>query len=219
MRDVGETCAFYCWCMICGVKVGRDQFRDVSEWESAARTPGRWTAASLLIQGPAWGFWDSGPKSMIIPNEAVKFYPADVGWQRLDVSRVSDDKRIFIQVEEDDEANDNHGTDANSRWYFVIHSACHDIATKVMHKSQRASIRSVGDLWMTLDRRCQYTHFLSRSMGSPQLPIIPFHRPGEPVKFGLEGYCIPRRVYREPHGYPFAPHIIQWVCIYQHIFR
>lgn len=211
MSQVGATCGYYCWCMICGVKVGRLGFADINEWESVAQTPGKWKEASLLIEGPAWGDWDDGPKSMTIPDETIKFYPADVGWQRLDVSRVSDRKHITIQIEQDDEANENHGTDTNSRWYFVIHSACHDIAARVMHKSQRASIRSVGDLWMTLDRRCRYTQFLSHYNCSPQLPIIPFHRPGGPVEFGLEGYCIPKRVYDEPHGYEFAPQIVQWV--------
>lgn len=200
--------------MICGVKVGGRYYWKLHEWESAAQTPGKWTEVGLLLEGPAWEIERPGPPSMTIPDETVKRYPAAISWDRLEVTRICDKKEIFIQQEQDEVANDNKRLGTLARWSFVVHSACHDIANRVMRTSPIASIRTIGDLYMTLDRRLAHQKSLRdrRTLTTwPVLPIIPVHRSGRPTEYGIAGYHIPLTTYLDYMGRNIPESVTQWV--------
>ncbi|KAF5695222.1 hypothetical protein FDENT_526 [Fusarium denticulatum] len=64
--------------------------------------------------------------------------------------------------------------------FVGLHTACEDLANRVMKKSYKASLRSIGDLWLTLERRsaCRkywlYGHGYPTSGIRETLPSLPF---------------------------------------------
>jgi hypothetical protein len=84
------------------------------------------------------------------------------------------------------------------RTYLGIHSACEDIANRVMRtpRPEKAGIRVLGDLWMTLERRKQKSNW-EYNAKVPFLSAIPSQIPGDSVFLELYNYCIPRECIHE----------------------
>jgi hypothetical protein len=79
--------------------------------------------------------------------------------------------------------------------YLGLHAACEDLANRVIENSYKASSRSVGDLWLTLERRCtshKHTDFPFRRF----IPGIPESLPGQPFSIGLGRYFVPSHIVR-----------------------
>lgn len=113
----------------------------------------------------------------------------------MEVYTIPQREEVYIQCEFDAVGEENKGTNADSRWNLLIHSACEEIARKVMESSREAFIRSIGDPWMTLDQRC------AKSWGEPDysfgaalLPQTPVNQPGELLRLGLGAYYVSEEV-------------------------
>lgn len=203
-------CIDYAMCTICGSKVGGpSELKGRSahhHWDHRD-----WMARGLLLSGPHWWYFRGGPKSMTIPDETVTLERACARWHRMEVYKMLQQEKVFIQCEDDVDGEENRGTDADSRWYLLVHSSCEEIARRVIETSRQASIRSIGDLWMTLDQRCAKSWGNPNySIGTALLPEVPINRPGEPLKLGLCGYYIPEKALPGEDTNVFEP-TAQWV--------
>lgn len=182
------ACIQTAMCTICGTKVGGDY----EGWKSYVNwNPQCWMSMGILMSGPHWWLFREAPVSIEIPDETVICERAYAVFERLEVYKVDQDNQVLIQCEVDANEDEHYGTDADCQWYLLVHSACLEIAKKVMQTSLRASIRGMGDLWMTLDQRC------SKSWSTPGLhndfpllPLVPISRQGNLIKLGLGGYYI-----------------------------
>lgn len=85
------------------------------------------------------------------------------------------------------------------RVYLPVHAACYAMARKAM-AAPGSSITSLGDLWITLERRCKEAISYEQT---PEfcIPAIPNNRPGEPIELGLRRYYIPSQVMCPPISY------------------
>lgn len=206
-------CIDYAMCTICGSKVGGPS--ELAGWSPHDHWDARdWMARGLLLSGPHWWYFRGGPKSMIIPDETVTLERACVRWHRMEVYKMPQQEEVFIQCEDDVHREKNQGTDidADSRWYLLVHSTCEEIARRVMELSRQASVRSIGDLWITLDQRCAMSWGNPEySIGTALLPEVPVSRPGKPpLKLALGGYYIPENSLPGEDTNVFEP-TAQWV--------
>ncbi|KAF5609661.1 uncharacterized protein FSUBG_3868 [Fusarium subglutinans] len=82
--------------------------------------------------------------------------------------------------------------------YVGIHSACEDLANRVMRTSLCLKVNSIGDLWFTLERRCaRVVNQDPCKAGMHFTPPIPNSQPGQPFSVGFERYYIPsHNIYR-----------------------
>ena len=88
-------------------------------------------------------------------------------------------------------------------YFIVLHAPCLRIAKLAMQLSHIAHVRTVGDLWLTLERRTENVMQLKkaqRPLPVPLIPAIPEDPPQSrpvtgPVKLGLSRYFVdPKRV-------------------------
>ncbi|KAF5012301.1 hypothetical protein FDECE_1682 [Fusarium decemcellulare] len=132
------------------------------------------------------------PTTLILPDDDVTRCFATASSRSRHVQLEPDGERVAIQETiylEGDEIPE-HGR-YRQRIYLGIHSACEEIAYKVM-RAERARIRSLGDLWMTLERRSQNSQYQPyRRVKAPFLPFIPCQMPGDKVYLELYNYYIP----------------------------
>ncbi|RSM03773.1 hypothetical protein CEP52_007187 [Fusarium oligoseptatum] len=76
--------------------------------------------------------------------------------------------------------------------FVGMHPACEDLVNRVMETSSNSRIHSLGDLWMTLERRCARREL--RDGGTRQTPSfnyppnIPTSQAGEEVQFSIDRY-------------------------------
>ncbi|CAM1500519.1 Fc.00g096810.m01.CDS01 [Cosmosporella sp. VM-42] len=186
----------YHMCTICAVRLYECSSRDIlyhivhgqegpSQWY-----PDIWRESVALLSGPTWPLDEKGPQSMTVPNEKVTQYIAEASWYPARVYIPGSNAPVVLQDQNLPEIGENHDLDTK-RWYLAVHSACEDIANRVMRTSRDASIRSMGDLWMTLERRCVSKKAWGEIFFFPYLPVIPDNQPGEPIKLGLGRYYIP----------------------------
>ncbi|KAL6913871.1 hypothetical protein FSST1_011631 [Fusarium sambucinum] len=75
------------------------------------------------------------------------------------------------------------------RWYLCLHAACETLARKATN-TPASEIKTVADLWMTLDRRCVKAPD-EGTLVPLCLPHVPNNKPGEPIELGAERYHIP----------------------------
>ncbi|KAH7125071.1 hypothetical protein B0J13DRAFT_599002 [Dactylonectria estremocensis] len=183
MAEVGQSV-----CMICGVSLSessppyKPQEQDPPGW-----SPYKWRESHAVITGPTWSWEEKGPKSMTVPDELVSVFRARVYNRGQSVSPSG--LPIGMQLENLPEQHENHDPADGKRWYLPIHSACETMAGRAMQAPQ-SRIRSIGDLWMTLDRRCVKTAW-DETVLTPYLPKLPDSQRGEPIKLGLRRYYIP----------------------------
>lgn len=72
---------------------------------------------------------------MTIPDETITLQRACASWHRIEVYTVPQYEEVYIQSETDAAEEENKGTNADSRWCFLIHSACEEIARKGMKEA------------------------------------------------------------------------------------
>lgn len=188
--------ASYAVCTICGILICESPFRDISR----PRDPRLWMSDAILMSGPHWSSNKKGPQSIRIPNGTVTLSCARTEWNPLRVHNAATNERVFVQYEDDATEGENHGTDADGRWYLMIHSVCNDIAERVARRSKTSRIQCIGDLWMTLDQRCTKALFdFGWGMG-PFLPNTPIVRPEDRLGgYYLPAYAIPGCGGSEPY--------------------
>ncbi|KAF4473015.1 hypothetical protein FALBO_106 [Fusarium albosuccineum] len=170
-------------CMICAV-----QLWEWSPDHDQSPNPYKWREAHVLLSGPTWPCDEKGPQSMTIPDTSVTIRNARV----FDHGRatLATGLSVSLQLENLPEQHQNHDPANGHRWYLAIHSACEAMARGAM-RAPCSKIRTMGDLWMTIDRRCVKTAD-DDNLLPLYLPKVPENRPGEPIELGLGRYYIPR---------------------------
>ncbi|KAH7156055.1 hypothetical protein EDB81DRAFT_716011 [Dactylonectria macrodidyma] len=85
-------------------------------------------------------------------------------------------------------------------WFFGIHYACEEIVNRAMKTSSGSQLRSLGDLWVTLNRRWE----MSRSEGTSKCHFVPFcpeKAPGGSTEWGFRGYYNSQCWFEVPSGW------------------
>lgn len=141
----------------------------------------------MLLSGPHWSSESKPPRFNTVPDKTVTCQASLAIWYPAGMVTLPEEEKVMIQLEDGDDDDDPEKT---GRWNLGIHSACEELALRVMQTSLEARIRSIGHLWMTLDRRCTRT-LADRSYFSSFLPTIPENLPCEPVALSLRRYYIP----------------------------
>ncbi|KAH7115469.1 hypothetical protein B0J13DRAFT_208153 [Dactylonectria estremocensis] len=164
----------YSFCTVCGIPIAeyfREEVNGPSCWNAHL-----WESNAVLLTGP---HTEQGPESMKVSPDSVTRRLAVATY--IDLHTIPDGERVFPQLED----YLNH-----HRISFCIHSACDTIADRVIETSPTAHIRSIGELWMTLERRCTKTSRDVPNCFDNFLPEIPEKNPSEPSKLGLGRYYV-----------------------------
>ncbi|KAH6876727.1 hypothetical protein B0T10DRAFT_585112 [Thelonectria olida] len=177
----------YSFCTICGMQLEENDFRDFrfgpSYWNHSM-----WLSSAMVISGPYWPTYHAGPVSLDVPDEFVTRRLAIAKYRSTELTVIPNGEAVTPQVEESPD-DDNIS--------FGIHVACDAIATCVIETSPTARIRSIGDLWVTLERRCTKTDQDQPFFFQSFLPNIPENNPTEPHKLGLSRYYVPPECFEE----------------------
>ena len=119
---------------------------------------------------------------MNIPDEDITIHDAHVnGFKR---ATLSTGLGIFMLTEYPHPQDQR----CDRMWYLPLHPACRAVAKKVM-AAPGSKITSLGDLWMTLERRC-WKGLQQGNLYGFCIPAIPNNRPGERIELGLGRYYI-----------------------------
>lgn len=197
-------------CLICGIRLyprtTRHGHVGPHQWE-----PDIWKQQAIAISGPTWSRFDKGPRTLILPDNDVTRCFARTSFRSCEMHLEPSDERVTLQEPihlTPDQVSSVFGR-YKKRTYLGIHSACEDIANRVMRTPRpgKAGIRSLGDLWMTLERRNQKSDW-EYNAKVPLLPAVPCQIPGFPVILELDNYYIPRACI-----YERTPRLsaVQWV--------
>ncbi|KAH7231566.1 hypothetical protein B0J15DRAFT_456031 [Fusarium solani] len=164
----------YCLCTICGMVL------DPPDWQSTV----------ICLSGPHWP--NHQPRSLDLADGAVRRFHAHADAYPGRLELVPDSRRVIPQFEYELENSDMLAELAPCKIFIGIHPACEDLANRVMRTSFTSRVRSIGDLWMTLERRCarhEWGPWHDPSFNF--LPYIPTSQPGEPLSFGADRYYVP----------------------------
>lgn len=154
-----------------------------------------WKQANVVLSGPHWcRFHDvSGPRT--VTDDSVSYDAVDDTSVRAFPSVSFRHKPGFVVPQ-----NEDPTLPGEVGYYIAIHSACFRIANLVMKRSLQAQIRSLADLWSTLERRCTKTGNtpLPKWPGITSGPFIPWipeappeSRPSSgPVELGTRRYFV-----------------------------
>jgi hypothetical protein len=164
-------------CTICGIVLGGAE---------------DWKADVVALAGPHWPDLSESPPFLKVANNEVVHYAAKANSHRGSLVLLPENRKVCPQSGYDV----NEESDNPSEWvgvmYVGLHAACDDLANRVMKTSFRARVKSVGDLWLTLERRC--ARVISQDpckVGMHFTPPIPNSQPGQPFSVGLERYYVP----------------------------
>ena len=196
-------------CLICATFLPTGYPEDYPEGlDPTAWTPLNWREDHILLWGPTWPDHAKAPPSMRNPDgidETVTVHEAYVSGPAL--ATISTGLRVFVQMEYTFEQSPRA---YRSRLYLPVHAACYAIAREAMAASG-SRIKSLGDLWITLERRCKGASSYGQTPGFC-LPAIPNNRPGEPIELGLGRYYIPPQVICPP-TFSLHTHEGEWVSL------
>lgn len=181
-------------CTICGIIIIQPTDDDELEDDPSLQYRGVWRGVVFALAGPSWGSGGNTSKEksewMNVSSEDVHPRRAEVDGFHAQMQIQPDGPRIMPQRSYAAGVNGHHGLTHRDHCFFGIHSACLDIAQRVMKTSRNASIQNMGDLWMTLERRCTKTAN-DCSFSHSFVPKIPENRPGEEIKLSLRRYYVP----------------------------
>jgi hypothetical protein len=146
----------------------------------------------VAFSGPHWPELSEAPPSLKVTDEEVTrdnaqadCYPGALRFQ-------PDRDAIHPQWDYDVNAESDDPSEWVGKMYVGIHPACEDLLNRVMNTSPNAQVRSPGEFWLTLERRCARSKEEdSRNIGMHFTPSIPNHQPGQPFSCGLERYYVP----------------------------
>ncbi|KAH7192028.1 uncharacterized protein B0J16DRAFT_394133 [Fusarium flagelliforme] len=175
-------------CLICATclpTVDPEEGLDPTAW-----TLFDWREDHLLLWGPTWPDHVKAPLSMRNSDEideideTVIVYEAHVSGPVF--ATISTSRSVVMQTEY---VSGESLRARRSRVYLPVHAACYAMARKV-GAAPGSGITSLGDLWITLERRCREAISYGRT-GGFYIPSIPNNRPGEPIELNLGRYYIP----------------------------
>ncbi|KAF9772485.1 hypothetical protein IL306_009809, partial [Fusarium sp. DS 682] len=170
-------------CTICGIVLG-----DAEDWKDDI----------VALAGPHWPNLCESPPSLQVADEEVIRYNAEAYMCPGSLLLLPDKQDVCPQTAYDV----NQESDDPSQWmgkmYVGIHAGCEELANRVMRASLNAKIRSIGDLWLTLERRCaRVINEDPSKAGMHFTPPIPKSEPGQLFSVGFERYYVPsHNIYR-----------------------
>ncbi|KAM6529137.1 hypothetical protein FALCPG4_007286 [Fusarium falciforme] len=149
-------------------------------------------SSTVCLRGPHWPPWlGSHPQSLDLPDDAVRRFIAGKDEQLPQLNLLPDRQWVLPQVKWPPGQSDASAQLATWQLYVGIHPACEELANRVMETSFNARIRSLGDLWMTLERRCARRDPERESPSYNFLPYIPTSQPGKALSFTTDRYFVP----------------------------
>ncbi|UPK93038.1 hypothetical protein LCI18_003973 [Fusarium solani-melongenae] len=164
-------------CSICGYQMyGRPRYEPGPiAWE-----PSLWKKTIVALLGPHEQYCrrqQDDPPSEQVTEHAASPCDGAMGGLRL----YHNGQKIHLQREFESE-DLFPGGPSGLHWCLGVHEACLTMASLVMKTSPTSQLKSLRDLWVTLDRRCEVT---VRVQSGPSffhfLPLIPLpKRPDEP---------------------------------------
>lgn len=109
---------------------------------------------------------------MDLPDDAVRRFIAGKDAQLPQLNLLPDSQWVLLQAKWPPDQSNASAQLATWQLYIGIHPACDELANRVMETSFSARICSLGDLWMTLERRCARRDPERESLSYNFLPCI-----------------------------------------------
>ncbi|KAI1063251.1 hypothetical protein LB507_005570 [Fusarium sp. FIESC RH6] len=157
----------YVYCTICGMLLEDD---------------------CIVLCGPHWP--DANARR--VTDQEITRYKGEADSCYGKIHILPDYQRIYPQ-ETTDEDDEHVGDGPSAKMYHGIHPACEDLANRVIATSPNAKISGIGDLFLTLERRCASYQSSSRDerMGPRDNNYVPpiFNKEKDALAF--DGYYVP----------------------------
>ncbi|KAH6987735.1 hypothetical protein BKA56DRAFT_612487 [Ilyonectria sp. MPI-CAGE-AT-0026] len=184
-----------CDCSICGMPLDEMCYLDDDGQAPTRWYDELWKQDNVVLSGPHWCRFHDVPGPRTVTDDSVSCDAVDDRSTKYSPS-VSFRHKLGSVVPQ----NEDPTLPGEAGYYIAIHSACLRIANLVMKRSPQAHIRSLADLWSTLERRCTKTGNTPLPtwpgvMDGPFLPSIPEGPPESrpssgPVKLGTSRYFV-----------------------------
>ncbi|QPC65703.1 hypothetical protein HYE67_007934 [Fusarium culmorum] len=146
----------------------------------------------VAFSGPHWPELCDAPPSLKVTDEQVTRYDAFANNYRGNLTFPPDREEIHPQWDYDVNEDAEDPSEWVGKMYVGIHKTCEQLFNRVMSTSPNAKVHSLGELWLTLERRCARSKMEdSRNIGMHFTPSIPNSEPGQPFSCGLERYYVP----------------------------
>ncbi|KAH7182407.1 uncharacterized protein B0J16DRAFT_373045 [Fusarium flagelliforme] len=156
------------YCTICGMLLDRD---------------------CIVLSGPHW----PQDNARTVSDKEVTRYTAITQSCYGEIHILPDNEQIYPQ-QTTDENHDHIGDGAPAKMYHGIHPACEDLANRVIKTSPNAKISGIGDLFLTLERRCASYQWstLEQRLGPRDNNYVPPIFNEEKNALTCDGYYVPR---------------------------
>ncbi|KIL84127.1 hypothetical protein FAVG1_12704 [Fusarium avenaceum] len=146
----------------------------------------------VAFSGPHWPELCDAPTSLEVTDEQVTRYDAFANNYRGNLTFPPHHEEIHPQWDYDVNDDAEDPSEWVGKMYIGIHKSCEHLLNRVMSTAPNARVRSLGELWLTLERRCARSKVEdSRNVGMHFTPSIPNCQPGKPFSCGLERYYVP----------------------------
>ncbi|CEI63628.1 hypothetical protein FVEN_g6758 [Fusarium venenatum] len=146
----------------------------------------------VAFSGPHWPELCDAPPSLKVADEQVTRYDAFANSHRGNLTFPPDRQEIHPQWDYDVNEDSEDPSEWVGKMYVGIHKSCEQLLQRVISASPNAKVRSIGEFWLTLERRCARSKMEdSGDIGMHFTPFIPNPQPGKPFSCGLERYYVP----------------------------
>ncbi|KAL3605125.1 hypothetical protein FPOAC2_00067 [Fusarium poae] len=146
----------------------------------------------VAFSGPHWPELCDTPPSLKVTDEQVTRYDAFANSHRGNLTFPPGREEIHPQWDYDVNEDSEDPSEWVGKMYVGIHKSCQQLLNRVMSASPNARVRSIGEFWLTLERRCARSKMEDSSdIGMHFTPSIPNPQPGKPFSCGLERYYVP----------------------------
>jgi hypothetical protein len=146
----------------------------------------------VAFSGPHWPELCESPPSLKVADEQVTRYDAFANTHRGNLIFPPHRTEIHPQWDYDVNEDSEDPSEWVGKMYIGIHKSCEQLLNRVMSASPNAKVRSIGEFWLTLERRCARSKMEDAgNIGMHFTPSIPNSQPGQPLSCGLERYYVP----------------------------
>ncbi|KAI8648304.1 hypothetical protein NCS56_01514700 [Fusarium sp. Ph1] len=174
-------------CTICGIRL-EEPLCYLEELAERSPDERDWKNDVVALSGPHWSPGES--PSLDLADDAVHRFDAVATWHpSVGLVLLPDKRSVDTQSRYESDKPNTLVPPATMQLFMGIHAACEEVANRVMRTSFNARVRSIGHLWMTLERRCARP--MDRHPHMNFLPYLPESQSGQPRSFGTGRYFVP----------------------------
>lgn len=174
-------------CTICGIRL-EEPLCYLEELAERSPDERDWKSDVVALSGPHWSPGES--PSLDLADDAVHRFDAVATWHpSVGLVLLPDKRSVDTQSRYESDKPNTLVPPASMQLFMGIHAACEEVANRVMRTSFNARVRSIGYLWMTLERRCARP--MDRHPHMNFLPYLPESQSGQPRSFGTGRYFVP----------------------------